>query len=94
MDMQSQVRAALKEKNPALFQQLTTAGTLTAFVQDQAEEINDQIVTLAHQIAAKQGCFKPPFLDPLKQAGIMNSADKAATEIVLAEMLNFPTDEN
>jgi hypothetical protein len=94
MDMQSQVRAALKEKNPALFQQLTKAGILTAFVQDQAEEINDQIVTLMMQMASKQGCFKPPFMDPLKRVGIMNSADKMAREIVLAEMLNFPTDES
>ena len=93
MDTQSLVRAALKGKNPDLHAQLTKAGTLTAFVQDLAEEINSQVVTLAHQIAAKKGCFTPPFPDPLEKVGIMKMADKLASETVLSEMLEFPQDE-
>ena len=93
MDMQTTVRNALKEKNPALCSQMTKAGTLTAFVQDLAEEINDQIVTLGMQIAIKNGLNQVPERPLLEKAGIMNMADKMASEIVLAEMLEFPQDE-
>ena len=93
MNTEKLVMAALKEKAPALLQQLTQSGELRQFVMDQAEEITDQIGTLGMQIASKRGCFKPPFPDPMTKVGIMNMANSMATEIVLHEMLQFPQDE-
>ena len=91
--METTILAALKEKAPALHQQMTEAGTLRAFVADQEEEINEQIATLGMKLAIKQGAFKTPELPLVEKAAILNRADKMATEIVLAEMLQFPLDE-
>jgi hypothetical protein len=85
------VLAALTEKNPDLLQQLTRAGDLSEFVSTQAEEINQQIATLSAELATKQGAFKAKSFQ--EKVGILNTSDKMATEIVLAEMLEFPRDE-
>jgi hypothetical protein len=89
--IESQVLAALKEKNPALLQQLTRDGDLSEFVSTQAEEINQQIATLGVELATKHGAFKAKSFQ--EKVGILNTTDKMATEIVLAEMLEFPRDE-
>jgi hypothetical protein len=89
--IENQVLAALKEKNPELLQQLTVAGELSEFVSTQAEEINEQITTLMMELAAKHGEKDAKSL--IEQAAILNTADKMATELVLAEMLEFPRDE-
>lgn len=89
--IETMVLTALKEKNPALHQQLTEAGTLKAFLSDQAEEINSQIVTLTMELAPKMGHDKAKSLP--EAAGILKACEASATETVLAEMLEFPLDE-
>ena len=84
---------ALKDKNPALHKQLADSGKLTEFVSNLAEQINEQIVTLAVEIANKNGMSRKPERSLLDKAGILKQAESLATEIVLAEMLDFPQDE-
>jgi hypothetical protein len=88
---ETMVLAALKEKSPALYQQLTDQGRLKAFLLDQAEEINSQIVTLTMELAARQRHDKAKSL--AEGAGILKACEASATETVLAEMLEFPLDE-
>jgi hypothetical protein len=85
------VLAALKEKSPALHRQLADSGKLRDFLTDQAEEIDSQIGTLMMELAAKQGANKAKSLP--EKAGILKACESMATEIVLAEMLDFPQDE-
>lgn len=89
--LETTVLTALKEKNPSLHRQLTEQGKLRAFLADQSEQINDQIATLAVHLASRQGADKAKSLP--EKAGIHKTADAMATEIVLAEMLDFPQDE-
>jgi hypothetical protein len=89
--METLVLAAMKEKAPALHQQLADLGRLKAFVADHADQINDQIVTLTMQLAPKQGHNKAKSLQ--EGAAILKACEATATEIVLAEMLEFPLDE-
>lgn len=89
--MENLVLLALQEKNLALHQQLTDQGRLKAFVTDHADQINDQIVTLTMELAARQGRNKAKSLP--EGAGILKACEATATEIVLAEMLEFPLDE-
>ena len=91
--MEKTVLLALKDKAPALHQQLSEAGTLRAFLTEQAEEINEQIVTLTMHLAGKQGAFKTPELPLVEKAGILKACEASATETVLSEMLQFPQDE-
>lgn len=93
MKTEAIVRAALKEKSPALFAQLSAAGTLAAFVRDQATEINEQIATLTMEIAAKNGLNHKPEPSYQDKVGITNQARSLASETVFAEMLDFPPDE-
>ena len=85
------VLTALKEQNPALHQQMAESGQLRAFLADQAEEINDQIINLATRIAAQHKANEAKSFQ--EKVGILNSANSMATEIVLAEMLQYPQDE-
>lgn len=85
------VLAALKEKNPALHQQLADQGKLKAFLTDQADEISNQIVTLTMELAARQGHDRAKSL--AEGAGILKACEASATETVLSEMLDFPQDE-
>ena len=85
------VLAALKEKNPTLHRQLVETNKLRPFLADQSEQINDQIVTLSVHLASQQGANKAKSL--VEKAGIHKTAEAMATEIVLAEMLEFPLDE-
>lgn len=93
MNTEKLVLAALKEKNPALHRQLERSGKLREYVSDLAGEISDQRTTLTMEIASKHGLQAAQKTDPIKAVGIMNMADKLATETVLAEMLDFPQDE-
>lgn len=85
------VLAAMKEKAPALHRQLANQGKLQSFLADQADQINDQISTLAVHLSSQRGMNQAKSL--VEKAGIINTATLQATEIVLAEMLDFPQDE-
>ena len=89
--METTVLRALKDKAPALHRQLADQGKLQSFLADQADQINDQISTLAVELSSQQGANKAKSL--VEKAGIINTATLQATEIVLAEMLDFPTEE-
>lgn len=89
--IEKMVLTALKEKNPALHRQLAETDKLRTFLADQSDQINDQIATLAVHLASQQGASKAKSLP--EKAGIHKTADAMATEIVLAEMLEFPLDE-
>ena len=90
-NMEKTVLRALKDNAPELHQQLTQQGKLMQFVTDQAAEIEDQISTLAVHLSSQQGMNQAKSL--VEKAGIINTATLQATEIVLAEMLEFPQDE-
>ena len=91
MSMEKTVRLALKDKNPALFKELSATGELTAFAADLAEQINEQIVTLTLEMAEQNGANKAQSFQ--EKVGILNQARSLATETVLAEMLDFPQDQ-
>ena len=86
----SLVREALKHKSPALFSSLQHSGKLNEFVQETADEIASQIVSLVHQMRMHG---KWDSLPPMELAQNLKMADATAREIVLAEMLEFPQDE-
>ena len=90
-NIEKTVLAALKEKAPTLHADLSATGKLRAFVANQAEEIDEQIVTLTMQMAPKMGHDKAKSLT--EGAAILKACEATATEIVLAEMLQFPLDE-
>lgn len=92
MGMTETVKQALKAKAPGLYRELEEAGTLRAFLEDQAEEINQQIATLTVELAGRQGANKAKSLQ--EKAAILKAADATATEIVLAEMLRSPWPSN
>lgn len=83
------IKEALKLKAPALFQSLTKAGKLNEFVQDLADQISSQVVTLTQTQRIKGGWDK---LGPMECAARMRTASSLNREIVLAEMLEFPQD--
>lgn len=85
------VLAALKEKNPALLQQLTDANQLSSFLEQRTDEINDEIATSTMEIAQKNGREKAKTLED--RAGIIRMAQALATERALGTMLEFPLDE-
>ena len=56
------VKAALKDKNPALHKSLTASGELHPFVMERADEIRSAAVTLTMDISAKDraaGAYGP-----------------------------------
>jgi len=84
------VRAALKDKNPSLYQELSKAGSLSTFLEERTDEIQDQITSLMMEIRAKGNWESLPLPE---LAANLKMAHAQATEIVLAEMLEFPQDE-
>jgi hypothetical protein len=84
------VKAALLDKAPALHKQLQESGKLTEYVQDLADQISSEIVSMT-QAQRMQG--KWDNLGPLECARRMKSAENLNQEKVLAEMLEFPQDE-
>jgi hypothetical protein len=90
MTMQSLVKAALKDKNPTLYRRLAESGELNGFVTTRAEEISDAVVSMTMEQRRKEKWDK---LGPLVVAEKAQVANALNREIVLAEMLEFPTDD-
>ena len=90
METYDLVKAALKEKNPALFKELASSGELHQFVTERADEIQDEIATLTMELSAKA---RKATSDPMEIAQLLKWYDAMARETVLAEMLNFPQDD-
>lgn len=84
------VKSALKEKNPALYKELAATGELIPFVQERADEIQDAIVSLTMKLSNKA---RMAASDPMEVAQILKGYESIAREIVLAEMLEFPSDD-
>ena len=91
MSMETTVRLALKDKNPALFKSLAASGELDQIVTERADEINSEIVTLMMELSAKA---RKTAADPMELAQILKGYDAMAREIVLAQMLEFPQETN
>lgn len=85
------VKAALKDKSPALYKSLAASGELTPFVTERADEINSEIVTLTMELSAKA---RKTAADPMELAQILKGYDAMAREIVLSQMLEFPQETN
>ena len=90
MNTHNLVREALKEKNLALFKELSATGQLSQFVTETADEIRQQITGGAMAMMFKQGWNSLP---PMERVQKMNAAQAMMREIVLAEMLEFPQDD-
>lgn len=84
------VKAALKDKNPALFKELSATGQLSQFVREKSDEIRSAIVTLTMEMSAKDRAKHAN--DPMAISSLLKGHEAAAREIVLAEMLEFPQD--
>jgi hypothetical protein len=84
------VKQAIKDKAPALHRQLSARGELNQYATDLAEEISSQVVTLTMAQRVKGGWDK---LGPLECAAKMRIASSLNRELVLAEMLELPSDE-
>jgi uncharacterized protein YjgD (DUF1641 family) len=89
-NMENLVLTALKEKAPGLHRDLQAGGRLAEFVQERAEEMQAQIVSMTQAQRAKE---KWDRLGPMECAAKMKQADALNREIVFSEMLEFPQDE-
>jgi hypothetical protein len=87
--MRTLIEAKMKAEAPDLHRQLSESGSLKTYLTDLSDEATSNMVSLKMQIAKRQGYENA---DYLKRAGILNSAQQAAREIVLGE-LQFPQDE-
>ncbi len=90
MGMVQTVLLALKDKAPALHQQLADKGEVKAFVADLAEQISSQAVDLTQQQRLQQKWDK---LGALECAAKMKMAHALNLETVMADLLEFPQDE-
>jgi len=84
------VKAALRDKNPALHKELSAKGELNRFAADLAEQISEQVTTLTQADRIRGGWDK---LGPMECAAKMKMASSLNREAVLAQMLEFPQDE-
>lgn len=91
--LQTLVRDALKDKNPALYKELQAQGGLNDFLAERTQEIQDAVHNRAREIALAQGYNELLKSDPMRAVGVMNMALGLAREEVFAEMLEFPLDE-
>lgn len=89
-NMRALVEAKMKDEAPALYRRMSAAGSLKAYLDELADEATSAMVSLKMVIAKKHGLDKET--DLIKRTGILNSAQQAAREIVMAE-LGFPLDE-
>ena len=89
-NMENVVRLAMKDRAPALYADLESSGKLTSFVKDRAEEIASQIVSMTQNQRISE---KWDSLGPMECAARIKQADSMNREIVLSEMLEFPTDD-
>ena len=90
MQTTSLVKAALKEKAPALLKSLQEAGKLNDYVSELASQISSETVRLTQEQRRRE---KWDALGPMVCAGRMKMADALNQEIVLADLLEFPQDE-
>ena len=90
MSMQNLVRAALKEKSPTLYRRLAESKELDEFVMTRAEEIVSAILSMTQEQRLKEKWDK---LGPVECVELIQVNDALNREIVLAEMLEFPTDD-
>jgi hypothetical protein len=90
MQTHNLVKAAIKDKAPALYRQLSARGELNQYAVDLADEINAQVVTLTQEQRTREGWDK---LGPMACAARMKTAMSLNSERVLAQMLEFPQDE-
>jgi hypothetical protein len=84
------VKQAIKDKAPALHRQLSARGELNQYATNLAEEISSQVVTLTQAQRVRQGWDK---LGPMQCAANMRMASSLNRELVLAQMLEFPSDK-
>lgn len=84
------VRLALKDKSPTLYRRLAERRELDEFVTTRAEEISDAVVSMTQEQRLKE---KWDRLGPVECAARLQTAAALNREIVLAEMLEFPTDD-
>lgn len=90
MNTDKLVRLALKDKNPALYRDLQARGELETFVTETADEIRERIVSMVQEMRRAN---KWDNLDPMELVQNLTAANATAREIVLAEMLEFPQDD-
>jgi hypothetical protein len=90
MSMETTVRLALKDKNPALFKELSATGKLAGFVTETADQISERAVSMMQEMRLAK---KWDNLDPMTLAQNLKAAHATAREIALAEMLEFPQGE-
>ena len=90
MQTYSLVKAALKEKNPALFKELSASGELHQFVMERADEIDSAIVTLTMELSNKA---RMAAKNPMEVAELLKGYEAMAKEVVLADLLEFPQDD-
>ena len=75
------VKAALKDKNPALYKSLAASGELNQFVTERADETDSEIVTLTMELSNKA---RMAAADPMEVSQILKGYESIATETVLA----------
>lgn len=83
------VLQAMKDRAPALHRQLGQAGTLDQFVATRADEIDQAIVDRVMSDRARRNLDDLP---PMELVREMNASRQAATETVLGQMLEFPSE--
>jgi hypothetical protein len=88
--MQSLVKAALKDKSPTLYRRLAESKELDGFVTTRAEEIVSAILSMTQEQRLKEKWDK---LGPVECAELIQVNAALNRAIVLAEMLEFPTDD-
>lgn len=90
MQMVSLVKAAMKDKAPALHQSLQAEGKLNAYASDLASQISSETVRLTQEQRRRE---KWDSLGAVACAAKMKTADSLNQEIVLHDLLEFPQDE-
>ena len=83
-------RACGDEPSPTLYRRLAASGDLDEFVMTRAEEISDAVGTMTQEQRLKEKWDK---LGPVECAARLQTAASMNREVVLAEMLEFPTDD-
>ena len=87
MGMIQTVEMALKEKAPQLHAQLKAKGELSKYLQDLAEQIKSQTVSLV-QADRKRNHWDN--LGPMELAAKLKMSDALNQERVMADLLEFP----
>lgn len=84
------VAKALKDKSPSLHKALSASGELDEFVTERASEISSAINQAMQEARTTQGWDK---LNPIEMERRLNAAKAMYEEQVLADLLEFPTDD-